>query len=215
MGQLGHYDAQYKLTPALIKRWTENVFSDEGNDDDNTPTDAKSKTIKVGKGGSDVTLMITDTAGQERFRTVTSSYYRNAYAIILVFDISEEESFLDAAAWVEEGQRYAMDSLFVLVGNKLDLSDDRKVTTREAESYAEQEDMKFYMEVSAKTGDKVDQLFTEIANKLHQPKDKKDEEDDEGASEKKEKGKKGGKKKKGVDLHQKVESDKPRKRCII
>ena len=102
MSQLGHYDAQYKLTPALIKRWTENVFSDEGNDDDNTPTDAKSKTIKVGKGGSDVTLMITDTAGQERFRTLTSSYYRNADAIILVFDISEEESFLDAAAWVEE-----------------------------------------------------------------------------------------------------------------
>ena len=79
-------------------------------------------------------ILQTDTAGQERFRTLTSSYYRNADAILVVFDITNEDSFTDVPAWVEEGQRYAVDSIMFLVGNKSDLADGENRATEESEA---------------------------------------------------------------------------------
>ncbi|KAL6062993.1 retrograde transport, plasma membrane to Golgi [Balamuthia mandrillaris] len=145
---------------SLILRWADGKFDDEG------PENVDSKTKSVTIGSKEIKLTVTDTAGQERFRTLTSSYYRNADAILVVYDISNEDSYTDVPAWVEEGQRYAVDSIMFLVGNKSDLADQRVTEADVAKQYAEDEDIAFYMETSAKTGENVEELFKAVAKKL-------------------------------------------------
>ena len=184
---------------SLILRWVDGIF----NENETAAVDTKSKKVKVGS--RDVTLSITDTAGQERFRTLTSSYYRNAHAIIVVYDITDEDSFTDVEAWVEEGQKYANDSKMFLVGQKSDLADERKTEESEGKEYAEREELGFYMETSAKTGQNVDALFAAVAKQLEENNADADEPED-----KKKKDKKDGK----VDLHKKTKKHK-KKRCIV
>jgi len=74
-----------------------------------------------------------DTAGQERFRTITSSYYRGAHGIIIVYDITDRESFDNVKQWLNEIDRYACENVNkLLVGNKSDLDSKRQVDTSEA-----------------------------------------------------------------------------------
>jgi len=89
---------------SLIIRFADNTFSEEINGE----IDQKSRDLKID--GKTVRLIITDTAGQERFRTLTSSYYRNADAIIVVYDITDQESFTDVEGHITEGTRYSQRS---------------------------------------------------------------------------------------------------------
>ena len=74
-----------------------------------------------------------DTAGQERFRTITSSYYRGAHGIIIVYDITDRESFDNVKQWLNEIDRYACENVNkLLVGNKSDMDSKRQVETQEA-----------------------------------------------------------------------------------
>eukprot|EP01083_Nonionella_stella_P109907 321089_1 len=74
-----------------------------------------------------VKLQIWDTAGQERFRTITSAYYRGAHGIIIVYDITDKESFDNIREWLFEVSRFAADDVsMLLVGNKSDLSEKRQ-----------------------------------------------------------------------------------------
>merc|ERR1711968_358658 len=101
----------------------------------------ESKTIK---------LQIWDTAGQERFRTITSSYYRGAHGIIVVYDITDSDSFANVKQWLEEIQRYACEGVNkLLVGNKCDLASKRQVEKKTAEDFAGKLDIPF-LETSAK-----------------------------------------------------------------
>jgi len=78
-----------------------------------------------------VKLQIWDTAGQERFRTITSAYYRGAHGIIMVYDVTNYESFEHVEEWLNEVNRHASEStLKLLVGNKADLQDEKKSTIR-------------------------------------------------------------------------------------
>jgi Ras-related protein Rab-1A len=84
--------------------------------------DFKIKTVDIE--GKRCKLQIWDTAGQERFRTITSSYYRGANGIIIVYDVTNEETFKEVKMWLNEIQRYApADVCKMLVGNKIDLVD--------------------------------------------------------------------------------------------
>eukprot|EP00923_Selenidium_pygospionis_P034802 GHVN01060536.1.p1 GENE.GHVN01060536.1~~GHVN01060536.1.p1 ORF type:complete len:147 (+),score=14.68 GHVN01060536.1:81-521(+) len=86
--------------------------------------DFKIRTIE--QDGKIIKLQIWDTAGQERFRTITSSYYRGAHGIIIVYDVTDRESFNNVKIWMQEIDKYAMESVNkLLVGNKSDLSSKR------------------------------------------------------------------------------------------
>ncbi|KAJ1685219.1 hypothetical protein LUZ63_016609 [Rhynchospora breviuscula] len=98
-------------------------------------------------------LEIWDTAGQEKFRTLVSSYYRGAKGIIMVYDVTKRETFTDLSKWaneIEQSSTY-QDCIKMLVGNKVDKESERAVTEKEGEDFAENYGY-MYLECSAKTG---------------------------------------------------------------
>jgi len=113
-----------------------------------------------------VRLQLWDTAGQERFRSLIPSYIRDSSVAIVVFDITNRQSFISTAKWIDDVRsERGNDVIIVLVGNKADLSDKRQVTLEEATAKATQLDIMF-METSAKAGHNVKNLFKKIAMSL-------------------------------------------------
>lgn len=86
--------------------------------------------------GKKIKLQIWDTAGQDRFKTITSSYYRGAHGIVIVYDVTDRESFEGVKNWIGEIDKYAEEKVFkFLVGNKSDLADRRQISTEEGRKY--------------------------------------------------------------------------------
>lgn len=114
-----------------------------------------------------VKFEIWDTAGQERYRSLAPMYYRGASAAIVVFDLSNKDSYNGAKSWVKELMRRGDPNVVIaLAGNKADLPpSQRKVETEEAAAYAEENNI-LYLETSAKNASNVKNLFVEIAKKL-------------------------------------------------
>lgn len=107
-----------------------------------------------------------DTAGQERFRTITSSYYRGAHGIIVVFDVTDAESFSNVKQWLNEIDRYASESVNkLLVGNKSDLTGKRAVEYATAKAFADEIGVP-YIETSAKAATNVEQAFMTMAAEI-------------------------------------------------
>ncbi|KAJ2724762.1 ras GTPase [Coemansia sp. Benny D115] len=126
--------------------------------------DFKIRTIELD--GRTVKLQIWDTAGQERFRTITSSYYRGAHGIIVVYDVTDKETFNNVKQWLQEIDRYASEGVNkLLVGNKCDLEDSRQVNYTEAEEFAQQLSISF-LETSAKDATNVEQAFLTMAKQI-------------------------------------------------
>ncbi|KAJ2558707.1 Ras- protein Rab-14 [Coemansia sp. RSA 1933] len=116
--------------------------------------------------GERIKIQAWDTAGQERFRSVTRSYYRGSIGTILVYDITNRESFENLDKWmVDARQLTPPHSIFVLVGNKADREDfQRMVSYEEGETYARDNNMLF-AEASAKTGAQVEAVFSQLASR--------------------------------------------------
>ena len=111
--------------------------------------------------GESVRLLLYDTAGQEKFKSLIPMYIRDANIILVVYDITLKDSFVHTEHWVNETKDLKReDAIFVLIGNKIDLEDKRAVTTKEAEDYATGKGFIFH-EVSAKTGERVEELFSQ------------------------------------------------------
>ncbi|KAM3756589.1 hypothetical protein ACB098_02G123400 [Castanea mollissima] len=104
--------------------------------------DFKIRTVE--QDGKTIKLQIWDIAGQERFRTITSSYYRGAHGIIIVYDVTDQESFNNVKQWLSEIDRYASENVNkLLVGNKSDLTANKVVsyeTAKDFQSYDEEEE---------------------------------------------------------------------------
>jgi len=133
--------------------------------------DFKIRTIELE--GKTIKLQIWDTAGQERFRTITSSYYRGAHGIIVVYDVTDQESFNNVKQWLQEIERYACETVNkLLVGNKSDLTTKKVVDWTTAKEYADSLAIPF-LETSAKNATNVEQAFmtmaAEIKNRVGPP----------------------------------------------
>ena len=117
-------------------------------------------------GGSTVKLQIWDTAGQERFKTITASYYKGAHGIILVYDITDRQSFKDIENWLAEVDKYGNENVVkLLVGNKSDLEANRQVKTEEGKTLADSLGIKF-LETSAKDAVNVEKAFTTLSTEI-------------------------------------------------
>ncbi|XP_054470901.1 ras-related protein Rab-17-like [Anoplopoma fimbria] len=119
----------------------------------------------------DVTLRfeIWDTAGQEKYHSVTPLYYRGAHAALLVYDVSQRETFVRALVWLKELEKqYIPGSTVIwLVGNKVDLAQGRQVSVQEAQSLANERGLLF-TETSARSGDQVCELLLAVAHSVHE-----------------------------------------------
>merc|ERR1719235_2879323 len=137
--------------------YTESYISTIGVDFKIRTLDLDGKTCK---------LQIWDTAGQERFRTITSSYYRGAMGIVIVYDVTDKESFNNVKHWMQEIDKYASENVNkLLIGNKCDLSSKKVVSYDEAKELADSLNVQF-METSAKNAHNVEQAFQTMAREI-------------------------------------------------
>ena len=121
-------------------------------------------------GDKTVNLVIWDTAGQERFHALGPIYYRDADAALLVFDITDSDSFKRIQGWVRELRKMVgPEILLTIAGNKLDLARQRVVSQQEAQAYAESCGA-LYHETSAKLGKGIDEVFGSLGKRLLQQK---------------------------------------------
>ena len=140
--------------------------------------DFQSKNITIHD--QDVRLIIYDTAGQEKFRSLIPMYIREAQIILLVYDISDKDSFDAMPNWIQEVKEVLnKEVVFALIGNKMDLESQRKVSYEEGKKLAEKNNFVF-QEVSAKTGKNFEnlfevQIFETVYNKFRKEFEKREE----------------------------------------
>ncbi len=143
-----------------------NCFVEEKYDEKYSATigvDFKNKSIKYKD--SIVKLQIWDTAGQERFRTLTKSYYKIVNGVVLVFDITNRESFCNIKYWLDQVKENTDDKMkTVLVGNKIDM-ENRNVSYEEANHFAQKNDIKYY-ETSSKKNLNVHSVFSSLTEEI-------------------------------------------------
>jgi len=137
--------------------YTENYMTTIG-------VDFKIRTVELD--GKTVKLNVWDTGGQERFRAVTSSYYRGSHGVVIVYDITSKSSFDHVISWLQEVERSApADANRLLIGNKCDVDTGRQVTTEEGQALADKLGMPF-LETSAKFATNVEHSFLTMAKQI-------------------------------------------------
>ncbi|XP_053660551.1 ras-related protein Rab-35 [Anopheles marshallii] len=146
---------------SLLIRFSDNTFS--GSYITTIGVDFKIRTVVIN--GERVKLQIWDTAGQERFRTITNTYYRGTHGVIVVYDVTNGESFGNVKRWLQEIESNCDIVNKVLVGNKNDDPTRKVVTTEDAERFANQMEIKLF-ETSAKDNINVEDMFLAITEQV-------------------------------------------------
>lgn len=148
----------------LLMRFADDTFEDRHIS--TIGVDFKIRTIRLE--GRDIKLHLWDTSGCSRFQNITSSYYRNAQGIVLVYDTTDSESFANINYWLEQVDRYGHSDAkptMILVGTKCDLDTKRQVDVKEANKLAFDLDIP-HVECSAKKNYNVDKVFTVLSGDL-------------------------------------------------
>lgn len=147
---------------SILLRYVENKFHDKHV----STLQASFLNQKLNIDGKRVTLSIWDTAGQERFHALGPIYYRDSNGAVLVYDITDEDSFQKAKNWVKELRKMlGNDICLCIVGNKIDLQKDRKVPAEEAEEYAASVGAKHF-HTSAKLNKGIEDLFLDLSQRM-------------------------------------------------
>ncbi len=148
----------------LLMKFAHNKFTDE-----------YQATIGVEFGAKNITfnnqiyrIQIWDTAGAESFRSITRAYYKNSVCAFIVYDITKRETFENVQVWLDDIKNQCPQTvLLVLVGNKLDLENERQISYEEGESFAQKNNMYFF-ETSAKTGVNIENLFLKSVETINE-----------------------------------------------
>jgi small GTP-binding protein len=144
---------------AIVRRLVDGTFSEESQ----STVGVEFKPFVIPVDGQNVKLQIWDTAGQERFKSVSRAYFRNAVGAVLVYDITSDSSFDDLGEWLNDLQQLCNPNAYILlVGNKADLEDQRRVGTEQARDFADKHKLD-YLETSALSGANVTDAFTRLA----------------------------------------------------
>ncbi|KIN94491.1 hypothetical protein M404DRAFT_168124 [Pisolithus tinctorius Marx 270] len=139
--------------------YTESYISTIGVDFKIRTIELEGKTVKL-------QILTVSNTGQERFRTITSSYYRGAHGIIVVYDVTDNDTFTNVKQWLQEIDRYASEGVNkLLVGNKSDLTNKKVVEYSVAKEFADQLGIPF-LETSAKNATNVEQAFLTMAKQI-------------------------------------------------
>jgi len=146
----------------LLLRFTNGEFQEEYQLTIGVEFGAKNLTIK----NKIYRIQIWDTAGQENYRSITRAYYKNSACAVVVYDISNRNSFENVSSWIEDCRSQSPKTIYmILVGNKSDLEDKRAVSFEEGQELAEKNNMLFF-ETSAKTGKNVEEIFYKSADEI-------------------------------------------------
>ena len=147
---------------SLFLRFVDDIWNDTF-----VPTigvDFKIKTFDIDE--KKIKMQIWDTAGQERFKNIIASYYRGAHGILLIFDVTDKDSFKNLSNWLIEIEKNASKNVLkVLIGNKSDLEDKRVVTYNQGKEFADTYGLKF-IETSAKKNLNVTEAFETLGREL-------------------------------------------------
>ncbi|XP_016896524.1 ras-related protein Rab-15-like [Cynoglossus semilaevis] len=142
----------------MLRRFTEGEF--DPSHISTIGVDFKMKTLEID--GVRVRVQIWDTAGQERYQTITKQYYRRAQGIILVYDITNQQSFLHISKWASDVDECAPDKVQrMLIGNKCDEEPRRQVAKEQASKLAQNYKMDFF-ETSASSNVNISESFTRL-----------------------------------------------------
>jgi small GTP-binding protein len=151
---------------SLILRYVDNSFST--NYLSTIGVDSKYKKIKLN--GEEIKVKIFDTAGQERFRSITSDYIRKANGMLLVYDITHKPSYDNIENWInslkeETGQKMIPT---VLIGNKKDLAEERVITEEQGKELAKIYELEnHFYETSCSTGENVQKAFSDLIEQIY------------------------------------------------
>jgi len=148
---------------SLLLRFTKNTFNTAATVSIGQE-DFETRVLEIN--GQSYKLQVWDTAGQERFRTVTANFYHGAVGVLVVYDVTDNETYLELRQWLQEIDRYADANVKkILIGNKADLMTSKVVDTNVAKEYAESLNIPFF-ETSAKTGASVEDAFLKLTQIL-------------------------------------------------
>ena len=147
----------------FLMRYSDNVFVE--NYITTIGLDYKLKTIKLDS-GKVIKVQLWDTAGQDKYRTIAKNYYKGSHGILLLYDITKMSSFENIREWIQDiRQEVSPKSIIFLIGNKIDLTDQRKISKEQGEELAEEFKIPFF-EASAKSGENVDEVFKALYEKI-------------------------------------------------
>ena len=148
----------------ILTKYSKNEFSE--NTKSTVGVELGVKYIKVK--GVNAKIQIWDTAGQERYRSITSSYYKGSHGCFIVYDITNESSFDNVEKWYEYVQKEAGKNIsIILVGNKCDLENERKITKEKGQEKAKNLKCAFF-ETSALSGVNISEIFEELTNNIYE-----------------------------------------------
>ena len=146
----------------ILSRYLKDEFRDDSKS--TVGVELGSKFLKIK--GVGAKLQIWDTAGQERYRSITSSYYKGSHGCFIVYDITNEISFENVDKWYEQAKKETSKEIsIILVGNKCDLENERKISKEQVEEKAKSLNCPFF-ETSALSKIKIDDIFTEMVNNI-------------------------------------------------